>query len=201
MKKIIFISILVFSSCAYKVKTSIKPLTVIESQKLDTTKIRYNGYYNKIVDTFVYSNGLRYDFPKSITNELIVFSKNKKIYINDNTATRDSSSFNCKYYKEIYTRLKLYNVDLPNFTVKNDSIYTFFDAIITVGGGQRVPVYCNYRGYVKNRDTIADWKVIPPYPKDFTKFVIEKNKDLFEPKTLYFVKTDAVKCLKIDEFK
>jgi hypothetical protein len=56
----------------------------------------------------------------------------------------------------------------------------------------------NYRGYIKNRDTITDWKAIKPYPKDITKNAVSLNPRLFNPQTLYFVKTDAVKCLQIN---
>ncbi len=198
MKKLILIMTVILTGCAYKVKTSIQPFSIIESYKLDTTKIRYNGYYNKIVDTLYTFDGLKYSVPRKMANELVVFNKNKNIFIDANESTNDSSSFSCKYYQKIVTRLKKYNSNYLKYTIKNDSLYTYNGVLITVGAGQRVPVYCNFRGYVKNRDTITDWKVIPPYPKDFTKFVKKINKNLFEPHTLYFVKTDAVKCLQMD---
>jgi hypothetical protein len=198
MKKLILIISIILTGCAYKVKTPIQPISFIATNLLDTTKVRYNGYYNKIVDTIVYSNGYKYSFPKSVTNDLIVFNKNKNIYVDDATATKDSLSFNCKYYNEIHNRYKLYSNKFDTFTIRKDSIYTYFACLITVGAGQRVPINCNFRGFIKNKDTIIDWKIIPPYPKDFTKSVKERNKDLFEPHTLYFVKTDAVKCLQMD---
>lgn len=198
MKKLILLITVVLYGCAYKVKSPIQPVSFIETHKLDTTKIRYNGYYNKIVDSLYTFDGLKYSVPRKLANELIVFNKNKNIFIDANESTSDSSSFNCKYYKETHDRYNRYGIKYPKFTIKNDSIYTYHGILITVGAGQRVPVNCNFRGYIKNRDTIIDWKIIPPYPKDFTKFVKEINKDLFEPYTLYFVKTDAVKCLQMD---
>jgi hypothetical protein len=198
MKRLILIMTVILNGCAYKVKTPIQPISFIETYKLDTTKIKFNGYYNKIVDTIISFDGLKYSTPLKITNELIIFNKNKKIFINVNESTNDSSSFNCKYYKEIFVRYSKYKINYPKYTIKNDSLYTYHGILITVSAGQRVPVYCNFRGYVKNRDTITDWKVIPPYPKDFTKFVKKINADLFVPHTLFFVKTDAVKCLKMD---
>lgn len=204
MKLLIVTLFLILTSCAYKTKTDIKPNFVYENQTLDTTKIKFNGYYN-ILDTVLIKDVRRGDYGKRNcdiykTINLKVFGKTKNIF-NSYRDTKDNSAFSCEFYKEEFERYKLYNIDYEKFIIKNDSIYTYSLQLITVGAGQRVPVYCNYRGFVKNRDTIIDWKVIPPYPKDFTKFVIEKNKDLFEPKTLYFVKTDAVNCLKIDEFK
>ena len=199
MKRLILIMTVILNGCAYKVKTPTQPFSIIETYKLDTTKVRYDGYYNNIVDTIFYSNGYKYNFPRSsITDRMVVFNKNKNIYI-ENGATIDSSSFTCKYYKDIGIWYKTHNDDyLGLYTIKNDSLYAYDLTSIRIRAGGVADVYCNYRGYVKNQDTITDWKIIPPYPKDFTKFVIENNKNLLKPHSLYFVKTDAVKCLQMD---
>lgn len=57
----------------------------------------------------------------------------------------------------------------------------------------------NFRGIIKNRDTITDWKVVPPYPNGLNKEDLDyySNKSGLVPKTLYFVKTDAVRCLNV----
>lgn len=203
MKNLILITItFLLTSCAYKISEPIQPLSIIESCKLDTTKIRFDGYYNTL-DTLVVKDKRRSDYGKSNsqlykTIHLKIFGKNKKQFISfDNT--KDNSALTCEFYNKEFDRYKLYGIKCPKFTIKNDSIYSYDIDLITVSAGQRVPVGFNYRGFVKNRDTIIDWKIIPPYPKDLTKFVLEVNKDFFKPKTLYFVKTDAVKCLKIDE--
>lgn len=197
MKKIIVLIILILTSCAYKIKEpAAKSISFIESYPLDTTKIKYNGFYNKIQDTVVYANNYKYTLAKNSYCDLIVFNKNKNIYITG-SLIEYKSALNCKYYEEEYKRYSKYEIKYPKFTIKNDSLYTYHSILITVSAGQRVPVYCNFRGFVKNRDTITDWKVTPPYPKDFTKSVIKWNADLFKPHTLYFVKTDAVKCLQM----
>jgi hypothetical protein len=198
MKKLILITTVIVTACAYKVKEPIRPMSFIETCELDTTKIRYDGYYNKIVDTLYTFDGLKYSVQRKTANELVVFNKNKNVFIDANESTNDSSSFNCMYYQKIASRIKKYKIKYLKYTIKNDSLYTYNYILITVGAGQRVPVYCNFRGFVKNRDTITDWKLIPPYPKDFTKSVLKWNADLLEPHTLYFVKTDAVKCLKME---
>lgn len=199
MKKIILIMTVILTGCAYKVnEPPIRPMSFIETYELDTTKIRYDGYYNKIVDTLHTFDGLKYSVPRKIANDLVVFNKNKNIFIDANESTNDSSSFNCMYYQKIAFRLKKYNSNYLKYTIKNDSLYTYNGVLITVGAGQRVPVYCNFRGFIKNRDTITDWKVIPPYPKNITKSVLKWNADLIEPHSLYFVKTDAVKCLQME---
>lgn len=199
MKRLILIITVILTGCAYKVKTQIQPLSIIETYKLDTTKIRFDGYYNNIVDTIFYSNGYKYNFPKSsISDRLVVFNKNKNIYI-EGGATIDSSSFTCKYYQDIEIWYKTHNENyLGRFTIKNDSVYAYALTSIRIRAGGVTDVYCNYKGYIKNRDTITDWGIVPPYSEDFTKFVIENNKNLLRPHTLYFVKTDAVKCLQMD---
>ena len=198
MKKLIVILTIVLTGCAYKVKTPIQQISFIETNELDTTKIRFNGYYHLIEDTVVYTNGYKYIFKSDKTSNLRIFNKNKYLYFNSGKIN-EYSPLTCEYYKKENNRYKKYEIKYPKYTIKNDSLYTYHSILITVGAGQRVPVYCNFRGFVKNKDTIIDWKVIPPYPKDFTEFVIENNKHLFKSHTLYFIKTDAVKCLKMDE--
>lgn len=197
MKKLILIITVIITGCAYTVKTPIQPLSFIETQNLDTTKIRYNGYYHLIEDTVVYTNGFKYVFPSDKTSNLRIFNKNRNIYFNSGKIN-EYSPLTCEFYQKENNRYSKYGIKYTKFTIKNDSIYTYHGILITVGAGQRVPVNCNFRGFIKNKDTITDWKIIPPYPKDFTKSVKERNKNLFEPHTLYFVKTDAVKCLKMD---
>ncbi len=189
---------IIVTGCAYKVKTPILPVSFIETYPLDTTKVKYNGYYNLIADTITFTNGYKYTFPRHITDGLTVFNQNKNVYICGG-ATLDNSALSCEFYQSIVNWSKMHNEDyLGKYTIKNDSIYAYALAHIVITAGRVADVYCNYRGFVKNRDTITDWKVIPPYSKDFTKFVIENNQSLLNPHTLYFVKTDAVKCLEMD---
>lgn len=198
MRKLILIITLFLTSCAYKVKTPVQAISIIEAYKLDTTKIRFNGYYNLIADTIAFSNGYKYTFARHTTDNLTVFNQNKNIYICGG-ATIDNSAKSCEFYQRIVNWSQTHKEDyLGKYTIKNDSIYAYALTHIVIRAGGVADVYCNYRGYVKNRDTIIDWKIIQPYPKDFTKFVIENNKNLLKPHILYFVKTDAVKCLKMD---
>jgi hypothetical protein len=197
MRKLIVLITIVLISCAYKVKTPIEPISFIETHELDTTKIRYDGYYHLIEDTVVYTNGYKYVFLSDKTSNLRIFNKNKNIYFNSGKVN-EYSPLTCEFYQKENDRYNKYKIKYLKYTIKNDSLYTYNGILITVGAGQRVTVLCNFRGFIKNKDTITDWKVIPPYPKDFTKSVLKRNADLIEPHTLYFVKTDAVKCLKMD---
>ncbi|MEO6189062.1 MAG: hypothetical protein ABIO44_00570, partial [Saprospiraceae bacterium] len=53
----------------------------------------------------------------------------------------------------------------------------------------------NFKGYIKNRDTIIDWKMVAPFPKK----VNLKWNEIFTqnklPKTLYFMKNNAIRAL------
>ncbi len=204
MKKIILIMSLVAMGSDYKVPFLIKPAAFIEAHKSDTTKIRFNGFYNTLDTTIINRQNDIY-FGKSRSEiysslYLVIFGRNKKIYI-DGVGTFGNKPFTCDYYKRIRDWNKLHKEEyLGNYTIKNDSIYAYVE-VRTVTSARRIKlIYCNYRGYIKNKDTITDWKVVPPYPKKFTKFMFKQtyNQRLFTPQTLYFVKTDAVKCLPMD---
>ncbi len=198
MKNLLLIIIVIFTSCAYKIKEPIQSTSFIDSVTLDTTKIRFDGFYNLIEDTIIFRNGTKYYFPRSNTNNVRIFNKNKNLYFSSGKIN-EYSPLNCEFYQKENKRYNEYNIKYPKFTIKNDSIYTYHGILITVGAGQRIPVFCNFRGFVKTRDTITDWKIIPPYPKDFTKFVKKNNEELFKPHTLIFIKTNAVKCLEMDK--
>ena len=53
--------------------------------------------------------------------------------------------------------------------------------------GMRLKTFtAHFEGTIKNRDTILDWKMVPPYPKAPGKFNND-FKDLLRPKLLYFI--------------
>lgn len=54
-------------------------------------------------------------------------------------------------------------------------------------GGQRFQYrLVHYRGILKNRDTIVQWQMVPPYPKVNMKWNKERFDLLCTPKTLHF---------------
>jgi hypothetical protein len=199
MNKIAVFLITICFSCG-QIKHS-KPLSIIGSNSLDTSKIRYDGFYNKLDTTIINyeceAKGKRYNEIYS-SIDLIVFNNKKNIYINGGgTIGKEPST--CDYYSGIIDWHKNHNQDpFGSYRIKNDSIYAYVPITLKTWGMIPRIVKCNYRGYIKNRDTIVDWKIIPPYPKGTSKFILENNKDLFQSQTLYFVKTDAVKCLQMD---
>ena len=241
MKKIaVFFIIICFSCC--QIKHS-KPLhNISDSNALDTTRVRFDGFYNvldnsiiqikdcedlikekqteksktiddivfgskkdRISDSIISANKVKYceDNGKKYSDVftstcLVVFNKKRESYI-DYGSNRDDKPYKCSYYKTISEWHKDHKKEFfGSYTIKKDSIYAYVPITLLTWGLIQRTVNCNYRGYIKNRDTITDWKIIPPYPNGTNEFIRENNKQLFNPQTLYFVKTDAVKCLQMD---
>lgn len=197
MKKLFILLIIISSSCAYKIKEPILPISFIQSYPLDSTKIRFNGFYtNYCLDSLKQVN---IDYKDANSIDMVVFSKKKKTNSDYHGVTKSNQPFTCEYYEDIVKWRKENKMEyLGDFTIKNDSIYAYVPIYLALTGHRFVQINFNYRGYLKNKDTITDWKVIKPYPKDITKVAIRMNPRLFKPQTLYFVKTDAVKCLQMD---
>lgn len=198
MKKIIPLFILICFSCGH-IKNA-KPITYLTTEPLNVSKIRFDGFYNTLDTVKITYNcdakGKTGNQIYTSINQVILYNNN--IYVSPG-GTVDDSPFMCEHYKWVADWNKEHKEEFfGSYTIKNDSIYAYLPVTIKTWGMISRKVKCNYRGYIKNKDTIVDWKIISPYPKGMSKFIRENNKDLFEPQTLYFVKTDAVKCLQMD---
>jgi hypothetical protein len=168
-------------------------------------EIEFRNKKDKLRDSIIFAvklknceeNGKRYrDVFTSI--RFVVFNKNKGVYQNSGN-NKDDSPYKCSYYKMIANWHKEHKKEIfGNFLIKKDSIYAYLPITLNTWGMIPRTVKCNYRGYIKNKDTITDWRVVPPYPRGISNFIFENNLDLFNSQTLYFVKTEAVKCLKMD---
>lgn len=149
--------------------------------------IRTDGMYN-MLDTTLLPSG-QPAMEHYTTQGLVVFATDTTLY-RDNGVTIDSLPFNCRYYQ-------LYNRKADGeYYIKGDSVFATVATTFVVGARYR-SFLAHFRGYIKNRDTITDWKVVPPYPKKVTRRATNavENKDLFAPQVMYFIPTDAVKCL------
>ncbi len=198
MKKILLlIPIVLLSACAYKIKEPIQPLSFIAHYPLDTTKIKFDGFYtNTYLDLVKERDD---EFADYSSSDMIIFNGNNKVKSFYYILTKNNDPFNCDFYTNFVATTKKYTKKgIGNFTIKNDSIYAYVPIYLALTGHRFAEVDFNYRGYLKSKDTITDWKVIKAYPKDITKNAISLNPRLFEPQTMYFVKSDAVKCLEMD---
>jgi hypothetical protein len=198
MKNILIAFLVICFSCR-QLRDS-KPYDLNFISPNDTIEIRFDGFYNKIDTTTI---NYDCDSKEKRCNEiyssidLVVFNKSN-IYVSGGGTINDEP-YKCSYYKMIADWHKEHKKEIfGNFLIKKDSIYAYLPITLNTWGMIPRIVKCNYRGYMKNKETITDWQVVPPYPKGISKFIFENNPKLFKPQTLYFVKTDAVKCLKTD---
>ena len=186
-KGIIFVLIFSFFSCGTG-RLLTAPDFVLYPPKIDTTKLRFDGYYS-VVDE-------KYPSSEYTAVSEVIFTKNNKIY-NSWGASITNEVFTCKRYLAITAS------DLGVFVILGDTIRAFVPTLITCGDGAYYNKYnLNYRGIIKNRDTIVDWHAVPPFPEKFDRsgcvFNSGQNRHTFEPQVLKFVQTDAVKCLKAE---
>jgi hypothetical protein len=197
MKKIAMLIFLLCYSCIYKPKQPLSPISFIKTFPMDKSKIRFDGFYNNSsLDSLKLCCK---DYNNATSYEKVIFLENKKIKSDYFSVTIGNEPFTCEHYQNSVKWHKENKKEyLGDFTIKNDSIYAYVPIYLPLTGHRFVQINFNYRGYLKNKDTITNWKVIPPYPADITKIAVSLNPRLFKPQTLYFVKTDAVKCLQMD---
>lgn len=186
MKRVFPILIVFFIYSCSQVK-ELTPFPYLHNP-IDSSKIRFDGFYSAI-DTTTLPNGNKRSEVYTSQNE-VVFCLNKKQYIS-NGASVSNEALTCDFYRNISSEL------LGEFTIKGNEIYSYSPLYFVMYGSFSKIHYAHFKGYIKNRDTIVDWKIVPPYPKNIGNWEINhpRNKFQFMPKTLYFVKTDAVKCL------
>jgi hypothetical protein len=102
----------------------------------------------------------------------------------------DSNNLTFEFYANLINFTKL----VGNYYINNDTLRAK-TPVYLYAPGMRLKLYeCNYIGIIKNRDTITDWHIVPPYPKANPKFN-ENFHDLLEPHTLYFIKSTALSKL------
>ena len=186
---VLLTSIILFQSCKsnYQTPNNIGQLA-LEISAIDTNKIRFDGIYN------VYDTSLLYSGEKAneayVTINDVVFTKNGFVHRGSGVTT-DSIHFT----KESWLRSCLkFNYLWGNYITVGDSIYAYTQLEMFIRGGRLKPFYANFSGYIKNRDTILNWRMVRPYPKVNP----EWNQNFINdttPRMLYFIKNDAVKCL------
>lgn len=177
------------NSCkSYQTTPNILLEVVYDNLIVDTTIIRYDGMYN-VYDTSILNSGYKANEKFTTINE-VVFLKNGTIFRNGGNSI-DSLIFGNDMWILIGTELKH---SLGEYLIIGDSIYAYTPFQMSIGGGRFKPFNANFSGYIKNKDTILNWRMVPPYPD-----VDPKLNNYFvndtTPRTLYFIKNDAVKCL------
>jgi len=106
-------------------------------------------------------------------------------------SAEDSSYFFLKNY--YYRGNPKYYIDPGNYIVRNDTIYANIPIYLHgnnwLGWYIYKPYECSFIGRIKNRDTIVDWHLVPPYPNIKIK---ENYMDLVRPRMLYFIESEEL---------
>ena len=159
---------------------------VFNNYTIDTCKLRDDGMYN-VYDTTKLHNGNKVN-DEFTTSREVVFLKNGKIF------KSGGYSIDSLIYKDEYwVRLSTEYINLwGNYRIINDSIYAYSPFSLSIGGGRFKPFYANFIGYVKNKDTILNWRMVPPYPDvdpEINNYFINDT----TPQLLYFIKNNAIR--------
>src|SRR5690606_5985067 len=123
-----------------------------------------------------------------VTYHSLVFLRNNRTFYFSRAGTRDNRPFKKDFYNN--SMLK----ESGTYKIIEDSIHATISTMFFAAGNRLIYLKANYIGYMKNRDTILGWKMIPPYPKiklRFNEFFPEDT----TAKMLYFIKNDAVGAL------
>ncbi len=193
---------MILSNCSFNYFSRKITPDNIEMHNLKTfqgvEKIRTDGMYRSINDSIIDDSGK----VKLITPVRIAFSKKNGFYYETNGRFR-----NCYYNYDDIDSLYTNFVSSPCgawswdkkmnaksiFTVHNDTVYAYCSKEYFIPGMIIKAYYVNYSGVIKNKDTILNFRMVPPYPEVNLKFNECFYIDTI-PRTLKFFKTDIVNC-------
>jgi hypothetical protein len=207
---LIVLSSIILNSCRTGVYTqapSYEFSTIInDSSGTENGKLNFNGAYHFIEESN-YNQGTDYENGKPTRvvavpylDKPVFFLKNNLMFF-DNTLSLDSSVF--------FTGERMYGTDEKHYS-NNWGTYKIENNVITaifyypyVGGNlvgkgytQRLLTY--FQGNIKNRDTITDWHMIPPYPNISSKANQYEFNSFMTPRELYFKKVPIDKLINPD---
>lgn len=125
----------------------------------DSSSLRFDGLYT-LYDTSMLECGVKNNQHYAIYSPLI-FINPKQVIWQNGLGYFDNKALSLTNY-----------IDYPNFekfvgdyVFNNDTLLAKIP-ITLYGGGMRQKIYEAYfQGVVKNKDTILNWRMIPPYPK------------------------------------
>lgn len=158
----------------------------ISSSKPKQIAIRTDGLYSTY-DTSSSRCGKAHDIYKVVHE--IVFLNDSDIFYNSRMVSYSLPNYYYRFY-ELSAALRI-----GKYKIVGDSVFANIPTQFYKRGNIIKYANANYSGYIKNRDTIVGWRIVPPYPDINMKF----NDDVFPsdttPKMIYFVKHDGVKDL------
>jgi hypothetical protein len=151
---------------------------------VDTGKVRFDGYYTNISE-FDYSR----DNYTAVNP--VFFTPKNKLYVSHGAYIKtDSSLFTCTFYK------KLPAAHLGRYIIEGNKIAAFVPVAVAMGEGAWYGIYnLHFSGTIANKESITNWKAVPPFPKRIKKRDIAYNSGIFKEHDLLFIQADSIKCL------
>lgn len=177
--------LMTFLSCG-KGKLLTAPDYVHNPTPIDVTKLNFDGFYSRY--------DKKYPHDRYMALLPIIFKKKNKIFIDAGGFTVERPMI-CSDFSNIK------NSDLGTYIIIGNEIIAFVPTNIAFGDGAYYKTYSlNYKGYIKNRDTIINFHAVPPFPNKFDKAVFNSshNTSIFEPQTYIYIENDTVHCLKAE---
>ncbi|MEO5564557.1 MAG: hypothetical protein ABIR18_14015 [Chitinophagaceae bacterium] len=151
---------------------------------IDTSKLRFEGYYTNISES---------DFPQykyTAVNPVFLTRKNKVFVSHGAHIITDSSLFTGEYYKILRP------TDFGVYIIEGNKISAFAPVAVAVAGGSFYPVYrLHFTGTIINKELITNWQAVPPFPKRIKKIDIKENPGIFSAHDLKFIQADSIKSL------
>lgn len=93
-----------------------------------------------------------------------------------------------------FQNLKSFQNIVGTFSIQEEKIKASLPVELYVWGMRLKKFIAHFEGTIKSRDTILDWKMVPPYPKAPKKFNND-FKELLKPKLLYFMESKELSGL------
>jgi|GEM_PF-4939235 len=168
MRILLVLSFLYVLSC----KSRQLPYPSYLSHSVDTSKVRFDGVY----------------FSDNENTGEIVLTNQKGVAVWGSGSSKETH--NCDFYQKINTSF------IGQFTIIGNEIFAFAPYTYIKRGKIYFSYLTHFRGEIKNKDTITNWRVVPPYPPELNDKYLKYNFKRMRPRNLYFVKSEAVRCLR-----
>lgn len=155
------------------------------SSPIDTSKLRFDGYYTNISE-------INYPQRKYTAVDPVFFTPKNTIYVSHGAhIISDSALFTCKFYKQLDP------ADLGVFIIEGNKVSAFVEVAVAMPGGWYGLYKLHFNGTIVNRELITNWKAVPPFPKKIDKRDEDNSQNwgIFKEHDLKFVRADSIRCL------
>jgi hypothetical protein len=174
----IFLSIICSCCNAYFKPPDISFLRILENKEgRYREKLRFDGMYDlpaeKLKKPFVLNAGNNFSDTDSLyaySYQPLIFFENGYVAWNTYMASFDSLTFNMNMRKRGIIKKGGFN-NWGVYEVKNDTVNAMI--YIEYGGHYFHPtlvLVTHFQGLIVDRDSILNWHMVPPYPKEINKY-------------------------------